>query len=189
MGKFLFLGLFIISSFVSAQGIYGTKDTFFNSIFCKDYQCKLISSTFSKNTGVDGGVQFFRYRLIKPNLYGNIEIFIDRNINGVVIPSVSLYFPDANVTETDESRVKMLSDFVHTIIGKRIKPVDFANNCTYKLSSRSHYVIMAQGKTIVKAPNKPTSYVLYCEELSGDNPKTDFDDAIKFVISDDYHPR
>jgi hypothetical protein len=188
--KTFFLILLVTTGFVFAQAIYGTKTSFFKSEFCKKYQCKLTKSIFSKNEGINGGVWYINYILKIPELYGDIEISTHRDKNGIMIPSASLYFPDVNVDETEEARLKMLSDFVFAIVGKRIKPSLFAFNCTYDLTrDGGDYKIMLQGKTVVKAPNKPVPYVLYCQTLGGGDPKTRIGNVIKFVISDDYHPR
>jgi hypothetical protein len=188
--KIPLLILLMIAGFVSAQAIYGTKDSFFKSIFCKKYKCELVSSNFSKNEGLNGGIWYINYVLKIPELYGNIEISTHRDKNGIMIPSASLYFPDVNVDETQEARLEMLSDFVFTIVGKKIKPSLFALNCTYALTrDGGDYKIMLQGKTVTKAPKKSVPYVLYCQTIGGGDPKTRIGNVIKFVISDDYHPR
>jgi hypothetical protein len=190
MKKLFFLVLFTIFSFVFAQAIYGTKDSFFKSEFCKKYQCKLSSSTFSKKTGLGGIIWYISYKIKIPNLETLIDVSTHRDKNGTMIPSTTIYFPDVNVSALDESRVQMLSDFVYLIIGKRFKSSDFAYKCADNLSlTGNNYIIMSTGKTIVKLPNKSVSYILYCEIVGGGNPNTYTDDSIKFVISDDYHPR
>jgi hypothetical protein len=74
MKKLFFLVLFIIVSFAFAKAIYGTKDSFFNSSFCKKYQCKLTSSTFSKKTGLNGGVWYIYYKIKDPESINDIQI-------------------------------------------------------------------------------------------------------------------
>ncbi len=189
MKKILLLGLFLIVSFSFAQAVYGTKNSFFKSNFCKKYKCELTKSVFSKDEGLTGGVWYIDYKITIPGLITKIDISTHRDSNNVMIPSASVYFPDVNVHQGDETRLAMLSDFVFTLVGKRIKPADFAFKCADDLYYRKNYIIMAQGKTDAKPPNKPVPYVLYCEMLFGDKVDTYTDDSINFVIADDYHPR
>jgi hypothetical protein len=182
--------LFIFGSLVFAQAIYGTKDSFYKSTFCKKYQCELISSVFSKNEGLNGGVWYINYKIKEPGAEAKIDIFTHRDKYGVMISSAGVYFPDDNVTEIEEFRIQMLSDFVFVITGKRIKPTNFTYDCSDGLSmTGKNYKIMYRGKTVVKSPSKSVSYVLYCELLGFKDPKTHLGESFNFVISDDYHPR
>jgi hypothetical protein len=192
MKKLFFLALFTIFSFVFAQAIYGTKDSFFNSSFCKKYQCKLTSSTFGKKTGLNGGVWYIYYKIKDPESIEDIQIFTHRDKNGVMIPSVAIGFQDVYISNITEGRNQILSDFFYTIIGKKINPLAFSQNCTDYITpnvSKENYYTMIQDKFMIKSTKKLISYILYCEKLTGNNPSTNFDDSINFVISDDYHPR
>jgi hypothetical protein len=192
MKKILLLGFMLICNFVSAQAIYGTKDSFFNSSFCKKYQCKLTNSTFSKKEGLNGGVWYIYYKIKDPESNDDIQIFTHRDKNGVMIPSIAIGFQDVYISNITEGRNQILSDFFYAIIGKKIKPLDFSQNCADYITSnvsKENYYTMIQDKITIKSTKKLISFILYCEKLTGDNPNTNFDDSINFVISDVYHPR